>query len=53
MLPPSIVSQRTSTPGAAFAACSRAPSQMRAAIVCDASIEASMPTSLGVYHGDG
>ena len=27
--------------------------QMRAAIVCDASIEASMPTSLGVYHGDG
>ena len=53
MLPPSIASARTFTPGAAVVACSRAASQMRAAIVCDASKEASTPTSLGVYQGDG
>ena len=53
VLPPSIASQVTFTPGAAVAACSRAVSQMRAAIVCDASTEASTPTSLGVYQGDG
>jgi len=30
-----------------------AVSQMRPAIVCDASTEASTPTSLGVYQGEG
>ena len=36
-----------------MAACSRAVSQMRAAIVWEASNEASTPTSLGVYQGEG
>jgi hypothetical protein len=53
VLLPSIASQLTEIPGASFCACSRAPSQMRPAIVCEAYIEASMPTSLGVYQGDG
>ena len=54
VLPPSIASERTSDARAPRrVACSRAASQMRPAIVCEASKEASTPTSLGVYQGDG